>query len=123
MAKRTFICLDCKTECECSPVGIIPKRCKPCRAAFMVKDQAQQRAAKGGKKRRRKPARTGKRAPSNAGGEILELLDGRIREICQQHVVIGKDLVEGVVKEALDDCLTDLVDARIRAVFAGRAKA
>ena len=50
------------------------------------------------------------------------MLDARIRHICEQHVVIGKDVVEGVVKDFLAECLPDLVDSRIRAVFSGRVK-
>ena len=120
MPKRTFVCLDCKSECECAPVGIVPKRCESCKKAAKLKGQELHRAAKGAKLRGRK---AGRPRTSPAADALGDLLDARIREICEQHVVIGKDVVEGVVEVILGERLSDLVDARIRAVFAGRAKA
>lgn len=120
MASRTFVCVDCKKEHECGPVGIKPKRCEPCKEAFTKKDQAGRRAKRGGKKVRGAKQTA---AARGAGGDINNLLDARITEICERHVVFGKELVTEIVKETIQAELPALVDARMRAIFSGRVKA
>lgn len=104
MAKRTFVCLDCKSECECSPVGIVPKRCVPCKKAAKLKDQELRRAAKGTKPRGRRPARAASTA--SEGGNYSERLDLRIRRVCEE---IAPELVEAAVDRLLDAKLKDLL--------------
>jgi len=105
MAKRTFVCLDCKTECECSPVGIVPKRCEPCKKAAKLKNQELRREAKGAKPRGRRPARAAS-ALSDGGGQFGKLLDLRIRRVCEE---IAPEMVEAAVDRLLDAKLKDLL--------------
>ena len=119
---RSFVCLDCKKECAAPSVGILPKRCEPCKKNHLSKMAAERYAHKHGRRYAlRKCARKPLGKPGS--GDLGEMLDARIREVCEHTLVIGKDVVEGVVKEVLGECLPDLVDARIREVFSGRVKA